>query len=298
MTIDESAGPPPELPEGETRGQGVQIFPYNGGKEVRVFVDSEGETWFVAADVCENLEVENSRGAIQRLDDEEKGVRTVDTLGGPQSMSVVNEAGLYSLIFTSRKESAKKFSRWVRHEVLPALRRHGAYVMTERPVTLQQLLRLAADEIDKGKREVLRVEQAVAEKEAALADAAPKAAYYDRALASKSGTMSVGDTAKLLGTGQIRLFGFLREIGWLQTDNFHGKISYPPYGHHNVPYQRVVEAGYVVCKERTFTRREGDEYGREREEELTTIKVMITPAGRRKLAQIMDEYQRAHDGKV
>lgn len=75
------------------------------------------EEWVVG----EVLEIGNARMALARLDDDEKGVSTIDTLGGMQRVSVVNEPGLYSLIMTSRKPSAKQFKRWVTHEVLPAL---------------------------------------------------------------------------------------------------------------------------------------------------------------------------------
>jgi len=90
----------------------------------------EGAPWFVAADVCRVLEISNPRNVVARLDDDEKGVHTVDTLGGPQEMTIINESGLYSLILTSRKPAAKRFKKWVTAEVLPTLRRTGAYVMT------------------------------------------------------------------------------------------------------------------------------------------------------------------------
>lgn len=100
------------------------------GTEVRV-VMINGEPWFVAADVCQALAISNNRDAVARLDDDERGVATTDTPSGPQEMGIINEAGLYSLILRSRKAEAKRFKRWVTHEVLPALRKHGAYVMPE-----------------------------------------------------------------------------------------------------------------------------------------------------------------------
>lgn len=80
-----------------------------------------------AADVCAVLEHVNSRDAISHLDDDEKGVAIIDTLGGAQEMNVVNESGIYNLIFTSRKPQAKAFQRWVTGEVLPPLRKTGRY---------------------------------------------------------------------------------------------------------------------------------------------------------------------------
>lgn len=90
-------------------------------------ITKDGEPWFVAADVCAVLEHSNSRKAIEPLDPDERGVINVYTPGGPQDMNVVNEFGLYSLIFMSRLPKAKEFRRWVTHEDLPAIRKTGRY---------------------------------------------------------------------------------------------------------------------------------------------------------------------------
>lgn len=99
-----------------------------------------GDAKFVAADACRALGIQNYRDAISRLDDDEKdlveifisptGVVLTDTQGGYQKMLVVNEPGLYRLIFSSRKKEAKEFQRWVYHEVLPAIRKNGYYSLT------------------------------------------------------------------------------------------------------------------------------------------------------------------------
>ena len=91
-------------------------------------VDRSGEPWFVAKDVCDVLQIKNSRQATSYLDGDERDVITNDTPSGEQEMSVVSEAGLYSLILRSRKPEAKAFKRWVTHEVLPSIRKTGAYV--------------------------------------------------------------------------------------------------------------------------------------------------------------------------
>ncbi|WP_127078355.1 BRO family protein [Rhodomicrobium lacus] len=93
---------------------------------VRVIL-RDGQPWFILADVCRVLDIANSRDAASRLDEDEKGVGTTDTLGGKQSQITINESGLYSLILTSRKENAKRFKKWVTSEVLPAIRRTGEY---------------------------------------------------------------------------------------------------------------------------------------------------------------------------
>jgi prophage antirepressor-like protein len=95
-------------------------------QEVRI-TDRNGEPWWVLVDVCGVLEIGNSSDVARRLDEDEKGVDTIDTLGGPQGLVIINEPGLYKLIATSRKPEAKRFDRWVRHEVLPTIRRTGVY---------------------------------------------------------------------------------------------------------------------------------------------------------------------------
>ncbi|MFJ5297507.1 Bro-N domain-containing protein [Pseudomonas sp. NPDC088368] len=87
----------------------------------------DGSPWFVATDVCDALAIVNTARALSRLDDDEKGIHSMNTPGGRQNMSVVNESGLYSLILTSRKVEAKRFKKWVTAEVLPAIRKHGRY---------------------------------------------------------------------------------------------------------------------------------------------------------------------------
>ena len=102
-----------------------QVFNFDA-ITVRTF-NKEGEVWFAAADVCAALDINNPRDATRRLDDDEKGVHTVDTPRGEQEIVIINESGLYSLILTSRKAEAKKFKKWVTSEVLPAIRTEGKY---------------------------------------------------------------------------------------------------------------------------------------------------------------------------
>lgn len=109
---------------------------YFEGHPVRIVTGLDGEPRFVAADICEALTIGNSRMALERLDDDEKGVSSIDTLGGAQDMSVVNESGLYTLILGSRKPEAKRFKRWVTHEVLPSIRKTGSYSVTSQASTL------------------------------------------------------------------------------------------------------------------------------------------------------------------
>jgi prophage antirepressor-like protein len=105
-----------------------QLAPYDfEGRQVRIVTDAQGEPWFVAADVLTTISLD--RKALERLDDDEKGVNSIHTPGGVQEMTTVNEPGLYALVLGSRKAEAKRFKRWVTHEVLPAIRKTGSYAV-------------------------------------------------------------------------------------------------------------------------------------------------------------------------
>lgn len=106
---------------------------------VRINTGEDGGTWFVATDVCRVLEIANPSDAYTRLDEDEKGVRIMDTPGGPQQVVMINEAGLYSLVLTSRKSQAKRFKRWVTHDVLPSLRKTGSYSLGQKYSVNQQI---------------------------------------------------------------------------------------------------------------------------------------------------------------
>lgn len=108
----------------------TELIPFDfEGRQVRVVTDAQGEPWFVAADVCAALALPDTHKAVARLDDDEKDRSSIPTPGGMQDMTVVNEPGLYSLVLGSRKPEAKRFKRWVTHDVLPAIRKTGAYAM-------------------------------------------------------------------------------------------------------------------------------------------------------------------------
>jgi hypothetical protein len=105
----------------------MNIIPFDyEGSQIRV-VTQNGEPWWVASDVCKVLEHSDVSKAVSRLDEDEKGTTNVRTLGGYQEMLCINEPGLYSLILTSRKPEAKAFKRWITHDVIPSIRKTGAY---------------------------------------------------------------------------------------------------------------------------------------------------------------------------
>lgn len=202
---------------------------------------------FVAKDVCAALGLGNSRQALSRLDDDEKGVISTDTPGGEQQMQAVNEAGFYVLVLSSRKPEARAFQRWVTHEVLPALRRDGGYMVARDETPEQTMARavlLAQATIDRQRSRIAGLE---AENE----EMRPKALFAD-AVAASDGTCLIGEFAKMLrqngvDIGQNRLFAMLREDGYL------GKVGQ----NRNVPTQRSMELGLFRIKETAITHSDG-----------------------------------------
>lgn len=164
----------------------------------------DGEPWFVAADVCRALEIGNPSMAVERLDDDEKGISTIDTLGGKQRMTIINEPGLYSLVLSSRKPEAKAFKRWITHEVIPAIRKYGGYMtkslleqVLENPNLIYEFARRMLAEQQKNER--LRQE---------LDRAKPKADYYDAFIHPESCT-NIRATAKELKVPEKMFTAFL-----------------------------------------------------------------------------------------
>lgn len=102
----------------------IQTFNFNTAP-LRTLTDKNGDPWFVAKDVCDILEISNPSDALKRLEYDE---RSRFNLGRQGETNIINEAGLYSLVLGSRKPEAREFKRWVTHEVLPSIRKHGAYM--------------------------------------------------------------------------------------------------------------------------------------------------------------------------
>jgi prophage antirepressor-like protein len=210
-----------------------QIFQYQE-HQVRTVI-KDGEPWFAAKDVCEILDISKHRDAVSRLDNDERGSVLVDTPGGTQSLSAVNEFGLYSLILRSRKPEAKQFKRWVTHEVIPTIRKTGSY-------SIKKLDSYMIDDpIERAKRWIEEQEEKLAIQQQ-LQIASPKAEMYDVALsADNAQTMSI--VAKTLGYGRNRLFAFLREQGVLRQNN--------------EPYQEFIDRGYFRIRQVPISRSSG-----------------------------------------
>lgn len=118
----------------------LQVFNYEES-QIRTSINDKGETLFVAKDVCDVLGISKYRDAISKLDEDEACRVKVDTLGGNQEMSAITESGLYSLIFSSNKDEARKFRKWVTSEVLPNIRKTGSYSVTNKMMPLHEVER-------------------------------------------------------------------------------------------------------------------------------------------------------------
>ena len=218
----------------------IQVFKNDQFGQVRAARGKNGEPVFVAKDICAILDLGNPRSSIALLDDDEKGVHSVDTPGGRQQMTTVTEPGFYKLVMRSRKPEAKAFQRWVTHEVLPALRRDGGY-MVARDETPEQTMA----------RAVLLAQQTIDRQKSRIAELEPKALFAD-AVAASDGTCLVGELAKMMRQngveiGQRRLFARLREDGYL------GKSG----SNTNVPTQRAMDLGLFRIKETAVTHSDG-----------------------------------------
>ena len=143
----------------------IQVFEYQNNK-VRM-IDVDGEAWFVLKDVCAVLGISNNRMAADRLDDDEKGVSLIDTLGGKQEMVIVNESGLYHVILRSDKPEAAPFRRWVTNDVLPTIRKTGSYNAPQ--LTRSQLLATA----------LIAAHEELEEKDKQIETMKPKALLFD-----------------------------------------------------------------------------------------------------------------------
>ena len=215
----------------------LQTFNFNN-QPVRT-VQLNNQPYFNLKDVCEILDLSNSRKVVERLN--EKGVTTSDTLtnGGTQKMTYINESNLYKTIFQSRKEEAEQFTEWITSEVLPAIRKNGVYLTDEKAYDITHNPQSLADLL-------LQAGEQLKQKEIIIQEMKPKALFAD-AVASSKTSILIGQLAKILTQngyqiGQNRLFEKLRNEGFLSSRKG---------ADWNMPQQRFVEQGLFEIKEST-----------------------------------------------
>ena len=203
----------------------LQVFNSEEFGSVRT-VQIDNEPWFIAKDITDRLGYANGRKAVaDHVDEEDKGVTKCDTVRGEQTLTIINESGLYSLVLSSKIDGAKKFRRWITSEVIPSIRKTGGYKL---PQTMSEALRLYADELEKNQKLIEENEKMK-----------PKAEFFDAVTDSKD-AIPIGDVAKILdmGIGRNKLFEFLRDEKILM--------------YNNQPYQKYIDQGYFRVVEQKF----------------------------------------------
>ena len=221
----------------------IKIFDNPEFGKVRT-MEINGEPYFVGREVAMILGYKNPLDALTKhVEEEDKGVANCDTLGGTQKMTVINESGLYSLILSSKLPKAKEFKRWVTSEVLPSIRKHGAYAVDELlndPEFAIKTFTALKEERERSKR---LSEQIEADK--------PKVIFADSVSAAKSSIL-IGDLAKILkqngvNIGQNRLFDWFRQNGFLIKSG----------SSKNMPTQKAAEMGLFEVKVSTVNNPDG-----------------------------------------
>lgn len=228
--------------------QELQIFNSPEFGAIRT-IEKDGEPWFVGKDVAAALGYNNPRDAFKKhIDEEDKGVAKRDTLGGTQETTIINESGLYSLVLSSKLPTAKKFKRWVTNEVIPSIRKHGAYMTPETlekvllsPDTLMQLAQNLKDEQEKRKA----LEQQIESQKPAV--------LFTGAVETSKTSILIGELAKMLKQNGINI-GPNRLFEWMRQNGYLIKRKGTDY---NMPTQRSMEMGLFEIKETAINNPDG-----------------------------------------
>ena len=224
----------------------LQIFKSNEFGAVRT-VTVENEPFFCLVDICKALEISNVSQAKTRLNQD--GVisnEVIDSIGRTQTANFVNESNMYKLIFQSRKESAERFTEWVTSEVLPAIRKHGVFVMDDIVNNTDALIEaLQAFKAERLQRMALEEENAVQKQQ--LIEMQPKASYYDVVLNS-SDLVSITEISKDYGWSAQRMNEYLHTKG----------IQFKQSSRIWILYQKYAEKGYTSTKTHTYLATDGN----------------------------------------
>lgn len=223
----------------------LQIFEHKELGAIRTAV-IDSQPCFVGKDVADILGYSNSRDVLRKhVDEEDKGVVKLDTLGGPQLFTTINESGLYSLILSSKMPAAKKFKRWVTSEVLPSIRKHGLYA-TDDLIADPDLAIAAFTALKEEREKTKRLQGEVAVKTQQIAELQPKATYYDLVLNCKD-LLAISVIAKDYGKSARWMNKYLHDKG----------VQYRQ-GHIWLLYQKHAEKGYTQTKTHSYPGSDGD----------------------------------------
>ena len=242
----------------------MSVIPFTYADQPVRVVEIDGEPWFVGADIARILGIASASGITRMVDDEDKGSHELETPGGRQNLTIVNESGMYTALMRSNNPAAKPFRRWVTSEVLPQIRKTGAYSATPE-LTDDQIIAQALQ------LTTARVESLTAR----LAIVEPKAAAFDRWLSSNVhyGVAEVSQALHDLGAdmGRNRLFAYMQDQGWIYRDQ-RGDWR---------PYQAQIETARLAVK---LSRCENSRTG----EEFAAHTVRITAKGAVALAVMLN----------
>lgn len=229
-------------------------------QKVRVIVKPRDDPWWVLADVCKACGISNSRMVADRLD--EDGVSTadiIDSLGRTQKVTVINESGLYDVIFDSRKPEARRFRKWVTSEVLPSIRKHGAYMTPdtiERALLNPDFVIRLAQQLKQAREETRAATIRARKAEEHAAELEEKGATYD-AFVNTPDLVRVREAAKYLQSAGVdvreqELFAYMVEIKWISRDS---------HGHYHA-YAKHVAANHVreVMPDHRLLRKNGTQF--------------------------------------
>ena len=220
----------------------ITVFASDKFGDVRI-VQIGNEPWFVGKDICDILGYQNgSRDINRHVDEEDRQNYQNGTFESNRGLTIINESGVYALILSSKLPQAKEFKRWVTHEVLPSIRKHGAYLTDnalEEALTSPDFLIKLATQLKEEKEARLEAEKKIEEQK-------PKVIFADAVSASKTSIL-IGDLAKLIRqngveVGQKRLFEWLRQNGWLMKSG----------NSKNMPTQRGMEMKLFEVKEGSY----------------------------------------------
>ena len=218
----------------------LQIFSHPTFGDTRI-VDNNGEPWWVLRDVCDALGLSSPTRVAERLDrDEVSSTQVIDALGRNQETFIINESGLYNVIFQSRKPEAKEFKRWVTHEVLPTIRKHGAYMT---PDILDQIMKRPDLAYILAKRLSDEMTARIA-LEAQVVENAPKVNFAN-AVTTSTDCILMRELAKYMRqngvlVGEHRLYTWMRNQGFIMQ-------------HSTAPTQRAMEQGLFEVQERAIS---------------------------------------------
>ena len=203
-----------------------QIFKHPEFGKVRT-LEIDGEPWLIGKDVAEVLGYSNPQYAIRtHVDDEDKGVTEICTPGGNQQMPIINESGLYSLVFSSKLHGARKFRSWVTGEVLPSIRKSCGYIHTQENMTSEELIATA---LVYAQKKIKEYDARIAALTAQNQIMAPKAKYFDE-LVERNTLTSFREMAKELGVKEKKFVRFLLDKSYIFRDK-KGRIR--PYADKN-----------------------------------------------------------------